>query len=201
MRILKKKRKAMPRRKLLITSAIILTILFLTAGAQSAEIEGVVFEDSVQAGNERLTVRGTGLYRYLKFIKAYVGALYIAEGEPTENVMGDVGKRLELEYFHAIEGEDFGSATNKVVGKNVDGQTLEKLRPRIDEQNALYRSVQPGDRYALTYLPGRGTQLTLNGEPLGRPIPGAEFAFAIFAMWLGENPMNTSFKQQLMGAQ
>ena len=180
--------------------AILLLVLpaCMPQGVLSAEIEGVDFEDSFRAANERLTIRGAGLFRYLGFIKAYVGARYVAEGAATEDVLSDVAKRLEVSYFHAIQGEDFGPATNKVIAQNVNPQTLEKLRPRIEQHNALYVDVQPGDRYALTYVPGRGTELTLNGASLGI-VPGADFASAIYAMWLGENPMNQSFKRQLMG--
>ncbi|MDA8138151.1 MAG: chalcone isomerase family protein [Desulfobacteraceae bacterium] len=69
----------------------------------------------------------------------------------------------------------------------------------MEYHNSLYRDVKPGDRYALTYILGKGTQLSLNGTPLGL-IPGAEFASALFAMWLGHNPMNEAFKEQLLGA-
>ena len=183
--------------KTLKVGAAVLMVLMLLTSVQGAEIENVVFEDEFLAEDRKLTIRGTGLLRHLGFIKAYVGALYVAEGKPTEAVLTDVAKRLEIEYFHAIEGEDFGAATNAAIERNVDARTLERLRPRIDELNALYRDVQPGDRYALTYVPGNGTQLALNGEPLGI-IPGADFASAVFAMWLGEKPMNASFKRQLM---
>jgi len=177
---------------------LVMVVTFGVPAVHGAEIEGVVFDDVYLAESRRLSLRGTGLFRYLGFIKAYVGALYMAEGDATEDVLADVPKRLEVEYFHAIKGEDFGPATNKVLAQNVDPETLEKLRPRIEYHNALYRDVRPGDRYALTYLPGRGTELALNGEPLGI-IPGADFASAIYAMWLGEDPMNRSFKRQLLG--
>jgi hypothetical protein len=104
---------------------------------------------------------------------------------------------LEVEYFHAIKGEDFGPATNKVMAQNVDKETFERLRPRVEKHNALYKDVQPGDRYSLTYIPGKGTELKLNGSPLGT-IEGADFAAALYAMWLGDKPMNKSFKQQLL---
>jgi hypothetical protein len=177
---------------------VVVILTFPVPVVRGAEVEGVEFDDDYLAESHRLTLRGTGLFRYLGFVKAYVGALYVAEGEAAEDVLADVAKRLEVEYFHAIAGEDFGPATNKIIAQNVDSETLEKLRPRIEYHNALYRDVQPGDRYALTYLPGRGTELALNGEPLGI-IPGADFASAIYAMWLGEAPMNRSFKQQLLG--
>jgi hypothetical protein len=132
------------------------------------------------------------------FIKAYVGALYMAPDVPSENVLSDTPKRLEVSYFHTIKGEDFGAATNKVMARNVDAETFRRLEPLVEYHNALYRDVRPGDRYALTYVPGRGTELALNGEPLG-VIEGAEFAKALFSMWLGEKPMNSSFKKQLLG--
>ena len=78
-------------------------------------------------------------------------------------------------------------------------EAFESLKPRLEKLNALYRDVQPGDRYSLTYVPGKGTELALNEEPLGI-IEGAEFASALYAMWLGEKPMNKSFKQQVLGS-
>lgn len=173
-------------------------LLLSVPEVDGAEIEGVHFRDAVVVDNTRLSLRGTGLFRHLRFIKAYVGALYVAEDNATETVLADTAKRLEVEYFHAIEGEDFGKATDKVMARMLDAETLQALRERIDRHNALYLDVQPGDRYSLTYVPGRGTELALNGRPIGT-IEGADFAAALYAMWLGEKPMNRSFRRQLLG--
>ena len=179
--------------------ALFIMITFLIVpNVNSAEVEGVKFKESVTVEGTKMTVRGAGLFRYLGFLKAYVGALYVEEGAPTDAVLEDTAKRLEIEYFHAIKGEDFGPATDKVIGKNTDIETIEQLRPRIDYHNSLYQDVQPGDRYSLTYIPGKGTELALNGTPIGT-IEGADFASAIYAMWLGEKPMNKSFRKQLLG--
>jgi hypothetical protein len=85
-----------------------------------------------------------------------------------------------------------------MVAKNVDLQTYERLRPKFAHYNSLYEDVKPGDRYALTYVPGRGTELTLNGQPKG-VIEGEDFAKALFSIWLGPEPINGSFKDQLLG--
>lgn len=180
-------------------SICLITLLLVNGLAYGAEVEDVFFEESVIVDGRTLSVRGTGLFRYLGVIKAYVGALYVEEGTATEHVLSNTAKRLEVEYFHAIKGEDFGPATNKVIAGNTDPETLERLRPRIDAHNALYKDVQPGDRYSLTYIPGKGTELALNGDAIG-VIEGADFAAVLYAMWLGDNPMNRSFKRQLMGS-
>ena len=165
---------------------------------EGAEIEGIHFESSYETEGIRLKIQGTGLLRYLGVIKAYVGALYLEEKRSTEDVLSDKPKRLEVEYFHALKGEDFGVTTNKMIAKNTDAQTLQRIRTQIDYHNSLYEDVQPGDRYSLTYIPGRGTELALNGKTKGI-IKGADFASALFSMWLGESPMNEPFKKQLLG--
>lgn len=167
-------------------------------GVSGAQIENVYFEDHAIVDDTRMSIRGTGLFRYLGVIKAYVGALYVEDGKLTEDVLADTAKRLELEYFHAIKGKDFGPAINKLIARNTDAKTMAKLQSRIEKHNAMYKNVKPGDRYSLTYIPGKGTELALNGKPIGL-IKGADFALAIYAMWLGQKPVNRSFKRQLLG--
>ena len=163
----------------------------------AAEVEGTKFHTEYVAGGKNLRLTGAGLFRYWGF-KAYTGALYLEQGAPVESVLSDTAKRIELEYFRAIKGRDFGPATDKSIAKNVDAQTYERLRPQIAYHNSLYEDVQPGDRYSLTYIPGRGTELALNGETKG-VIEGAEFAQAVFSIWLGPRPINNSFKKQILG--
>jgi len=177
---------------------ILVFIIFLFyLHAYAAEAEGIKFSDHYVAEGKNLRLTGIGLLRYWGF-KAYTGALYLEEGAPVDEVLSDKAKRIELEYLRAIKGKDFGPATNKSIAKNVDETTYERLRPRIDYHNSLYEDVQPGDRYSLTYIPGRGTELALNGEPKGT-IEGADFAEAVFSIWLGPKPINDSFKKQILG--
>lgn len=176
--------------------------LLLTASAAtnaySVKIEGIYFKESFSTEDTKLKLRGTGLLRYLGFIKAYVGAFYLDENCTIDEALTDRAKRIEVQYFRAIKGKDFGPATDKSISKNVDAETLERLRPQIDYHNSLYVDVQPGDRYSLTYIPGVGTELALNGEPRG-VIEGAEFAAALFAIWIGQEPIDKSFKKQILG--
>jgi len=81
---------------------------------------------------------------------------------------------------------------------HIDADQARKLQARIERLAAMYRDVEPGDRYALTYLPGEGTRLSLNGEVLGL-IPGDDFAVAVFSMWLGDHPIDETFRNALLG--
>lgn len=176
----------------------LLISLSIASPASGIEIENVIFDKQVKIGQQALQIRGAGVLRYLRFIKAYAGALYTLPDLAPETVLSDTPKRIEVEYFHALKGEDFGPATYKGLAKNIDAAEIERLRSRIDYHNSLYVDVKPGDRYALTYLPGVGTELALNGQPMGI-IEGADFAAAIFSLWLGDNPYDKQFKNALLG--
>jgi hypothetical protein len=164
----------------------------------AAEIEGVRFADRVRSGDVEMRLRCVGLLRYKVVIKGYVAALYLGDGAADDDVLADVPKRLELNYFWNISGADIGKAGDEILRRNVDGGTFARLRPRLDRINASYRDVKPGDRYSLTYLPGVGTHLALNGAEIGL-IEGADFAEAYFRIWLGERPIDARLRDQLLG--
>jgi len=177
----------------------VLFILLLGATrADAAMIEGVEFKESYTAQENTLTLRGVGLLRYMVFIKAYVGALYLDKNQKADQIFNDVPKRLELHYFHAISAADFAESTRIMIEKNLTPQQVNRLAPQIAQMNALYRDVKPDDRYAATYLPGVGTELALNGKPLGI-VPGVDFAAAYFAIWLGDHPIDKGFRDHLLG--
>ena len=175
-----------------------LLVTILPAVAAAVTIEGVAFDEERVESNQPLKLRGAGLFRYMLFIKAYAGALYLPEKVPSDKALADIPKRLEVSYFHPINGEDFGPATISGIQKNVDEETFQRIQPQIELHNSLYVDVKPGDRYALTYIPGQGTTLALNGKDLGI-IPGAEFASALFSIWLGSDPISKQFKSDILG--
>ncbi len=174
-----------------------LVALLTATPVRAAVIEGVDFVDARSESGVALRLHNVALLRWY-FLKAYVAALYLGDGVAPGRVLGDVPKRLEIEYFYGIGAEDFAKSTRVTVGRNVPPGAYEALRTRIERFNALYRDVKPGDRYALTYLPGRGTELALNGEVLGR-VEGADFAAAMFSIWLGEDPVDDDLKTDLLG--
>ncbi|MBU0769383.1 MAG: chalcone isomerase family protein, partial [Proteobacteria bacterium] len=85
---------------------VVITSVGVISNVNGAEVEGVHFENTYEADGVRLKIQGTGLLRYLGFIKAYVGALYLEAGSSEKDVLSDKPKRLEVEYFHALKGED-----------------------------------------------------------------------------------------------
>jgi hypothetical protein len=184
-------------RRCVFISSLLLAITLVPPPVQALSVENVTFADSVSIGGTPVPLHNAALLRYLKFIKAYVAALYLPEGVSAEKVLSDVPKRLEINYLVSIKGSDFGKGAEPTLKLNHTPAELAKLRSRIDRINSTYQDVKPGDRYALTYLPGRGTELALNGKPL-TVIEGADFAAAYFGIWLGRDSIDDKLKRDLL---
>jgi len=172
--------------------------VLLATAAWGATIEGVRFVDSCNVDGTRLTLVGTGLQRHAIIYKVCVAGFYLPPGTPAGNAFTDVPKRLEIEYFHAIKAAQFAALTTKGVRSNASESGFDQVAARLQRLNAAYRNVKPGDRYSLTYLPGRGSTLALNGRDLVT-IRGADFAKALYAVWLGEKPVTEGLRAGLLG--
>lgn len=174
-----------------------MAILFTAASSGAAKIEGVEFEERITTGDRLLELKSLGLLRYRVFFKGYVAALYLEPGADSATALEAVPKRLELEYFWDIGGEKFGPVAESALERNLDERSFERLRPQIETLHQSYQDVKPGDRYALTYIPGEGTELAKNGVRLAL-VPGEEFAEAYFRIWLGESPLDRDLRDQLL---
>ena len=171
--------------------------LIAAAGVQAAD--GEMFPQRRDEAPYQLLLRGSGVLRYMVLIKVYAGAFYLAEETRIADALHpQAARRLEFHYYYGISAADLVASTTEMIQRNTSPETFTRLQPEIDQFNRLYRDVVPGDRYAATYIPGRGTRLSLNGESLGE-VAGADFAAALFSIWLGENPIDKTLRQRLLG--
>ena len=164
---------------------------------QSLVVEEVAFTRNYAVEGVSLRLHNAALLRYKVFFRGYVVGLYLPDGADPAAALGDVPKRLEFHYFWDIPGPEFGKAGERILARNIDGATMKALRDRLDRLDRAYRDVKPGDRYALTYLPGKGTELSFNGAPL-LVVEGADFAAAYFSIWLGAKPIDDGLKKELL---
>ena len=179
---------------------VMFTLMFPVHAVASTSTSGVTFDDVIIQDQRKLERTGTATLRYMRVFKVYNAAFYLESGASVDEVLGDKAKRFEVSYLRSFNGDDFGGATYQALGKSIPSAEIERLRPRIDYHNSLYESVQPGDRYAVTYIPGKGTELARNGRVVG-VIEGADFAAALFSIWVGENPIDRKFRKELLGSE
>lgn len=174
-------------------------VLAVAPGARAGggvRLEQATFEGSIVAGDAPLRLRGAGVLRWGFFVKVYAAALYAPEGP--FRLDADAPRRLELTYFVPFDADALRGAADHVLRQNFPKEALAPLRARIDAFHRSYVAVRKGDRVAITYVPGRGTELTLNGRRLAL-VPGADFARAYFAIFLGAHPIDAGVRRALLG--
>lgn len=160
-------------------------------------INEACFDPELQLGETILRLRGTAKLTYL-FFDVYAGALYVDPSVQTiEEVLAPHPKTLVLQYRYSISKEDLTSATKKLVKKNPQID-FARIQAGLDALCALYRDIEPGDRYQLSYHPGEGTSLSLNGTLLGT-VPGDELAAAMFGIWVSKYSVDRGFTSKLLG--
>ncbi len=184
-------------RRWLARAVLAAAVAWAPVAAPAAEIQGAHYDDAISVDATPMAINGVALFRYAVVFKVYTGALYLGAGAGPKQVLDDVPKRLEVQYLRAFKGPEFGDAGDKVLAQNVSADVIAKIRPRLDRMNGFYEDVKPGDRSALTYVPGKGTELSVNGRSKGW-VEGADFAAAYFQIWFGEKPLNESFRDQLL---
>jgi hypothetical protein len=172
----------------------ILWAIMITAFSETADSR---FPPVFTSENTVLSLRGAARYKWKGLITVFDLGLYLPQDLPSTDVFSDMPKRLVFYYSVAIKAKEFGDSAAPYLVDNVPSAELTKLQSRINTINGLYRDVKSGDRYTLTYFPGKGTELAWNGTVLG-VIEGADFAAAYFRIWLGEHPISESMRQSLL---
>lgn len=158
----------------------------------------VRFDETTEAGGRTLAVAGSDVARWRRLVDVYAVALYLDEDVgDTDRALEDIPRRLELHYYVAIPAKRIATATRDYFRRNADPAEIEALSADLASFTALYRDVRPGDRYALTYVPGKGTELSLNGELLGS-VPGESFSKALFGIWIGADPLDEKLRKNLL---
>ena len=174
---------------------ILALLAVVVLAAPAAEIDGVSFPDQLAIADAAVPLRGMAVMKWKRLIKVHASACWLPSGEA--DALADVPKAFELHYFHDIDAGDFRKATEESLATSAIPEAVAALRPRIDRFNELYQDIKEGQRYRLTYRPGVGTELAKDGLALG-VIEGADFAHAIFGIWLGPKAIDDGFRDRVL---
>ena len=178
-------------------------LLLLVAFAlplQAAEVAGVKFDDSVRLADTALALSGAGLRQRFIF-DVYAMGLYVREPKG-DLVMQSGPKRIAMRMLRDVDAETFAQALVDGMRPNHSEAAMQALAPRIAELNAVMaqmKEAKKGMAITLDWLPGTGTQVTVNGTFTGAPIAGEDFYQALLRIWLGPKPVQEALKKALLG--
>jgi hypothetical protein len=177
---------------------LLFTVVGLTAFSQTKTVAGVKFATTTKVNGKTLNMNGGGL-REKYWIDLYVAALYV------ENKTTDAGKIIYADDEQAIHikiisgsvtRDRFVESVKEGFSKANHGKaTSEQIKKFIGFFN---EDINEGDRIYLEYTPKEGLVVIKNGTEKGK-IEGIEFKKALFSIWLGSTPADSTLKKGMLG--
>lgn len=165
--------------------------------AQTREVSGIAIPETVSAAGRNLNLNGFGVRRENVFFKTYVIALYLEEirADARLVIQGDKAKQIVITMLRGVNREKFVEAMEAGIMRN-SKPAVPSLRARLDLLEQAVPDLTKGEVIAVTWVPDTGTFVNCQGREI--TIPGKDFADAIFAVWLGANPVDAALKRELL---
>ncbi len=172
--------------------------LALVPAARAGEVAGVKMPDTITVDGKVLRLNGMGLRKKLIF-QVYVAGLYLENQskDPAGVITSDQIKSVHLHVLRSLSSSQLAESISEGFWRNAGSQKAQ-LQERLARLAKMFPKVTDGDLITLTYVPGKGTTVVAKAEQKG-VIEGKDFADALFAIWLGPNPVQNDLKKALLG--
>jgi hypothetical protein len=181
------------------TLAIAASLSLAAAAALAGELAGVKMPDTETVEGKTLKLNGMGLRKKFIVVKVYVLGLYLEtpSRDAAAIVSSDQLKSIRMSLLRKIAGAKIAETIGEGFEHNSKTQ-MPALNARLDRLAKMIPDLKEGDEIVMTWLPDKGTLVTVRGTDRGT-IEGRDFADALFAVWLGPNPVQEDLKKALLG--
>lgn len=179
------------------------TAALMTSAMAQVTVSGVRFDDTADLRGAKLQLNGAGV-RYKAIFKVYAAGLYLTrKATTTEEVLAAPGaKRMNITMLRDIDSGELGKLFSRGMEDNMDRAAFSKLVPGVMKMSQIFsdhKKLIAGDTFALEWIPGTGTVVTVRGVQQGEPFQEPEFFNALLRIWLGPNPADWKLKEALLG--
>ena len=177
----------------------VLVLSLIYSNVFSMEVAGIQIPDA----DQQLVLNGAGL-RKVVFFRVYAIGLYLPEKKASPpDAIGTTGaKRVLIHMLRDADADDFSEALTDGMKANSSAAEMKALDARLARLQAIIaeiRTAKTGMRITLDWVPGAGTQVSVDGKATAAPIQGEDFYRALLRIWLGDHPVQADLKRALLG--
>lgn len=174
--------------------------LLIASGANAQTSKA--FEKATTVAGVPLQLNGSGT-RFKVVFKVYDMAMYLrAPAKTAEAAIAQGGpKKLSFVALRKVSGTDLGLAFMRGLDDNNPREISGKHLTETNQLIAIFsgkNAMQPGETFAMEYVPGQGTTFFIQGQPQGKPLGDAEFFEMVLRIWLGPSPADWRLKDALL---
>lgn len=173
--------------------------LFLSQTIHALNIESVEVPEQAVVGGRILKLEGAGIRK--KFVvDVYIGAFYtegdVKNAAQARSIPG--AKRMWFYFLREIESATFRQTWNEGLHSNNPTQVIDQNKNNVNKFiDLIDNNITKGDIMTIDYIPGIGTQLSINGKVKGT-ISDEHFYNIVLNVWMGEHPPSLKFQKALL---
>jgi hypothetical protein len=187
----------------LAAAAATLTFTLAAPAAETTEVSGIKYDNSLQLASAKLVLNGAGT-RYKAIFKVYTAGLYLpATASTPEAVLAATGpRRMHIVMLRDIDANELGKLFTRGMQDNATAQEFAQAIPgtiRLGEIFAQRKRLAAGEDFSIDWIPGTGTVILVDGKSVGEPVKEPEFYTALMKIWLGKSPADSQLKDALLG--
>ena len=150
-------------------------------------VSGNDYPPTATADGKTLHLVGAGVREKTVFdVDVYTMGVY-TETKTCEHeklVATDEAKRLRLDFVRDVPADKMKAALRESFGKKTPKTAPATLKGQIDGFLELFqKELVDGTSVVVTYVPGKGTTVTVDGKKRGAVIPGQEFQKVLWAIY------------------
>lgn len=185
-----------------VSLSLILPLWASTASAlviDDHEIESII---PATSQHPELKLNGASMRVLYGVVDTYIGKLYVEKPTTDEKLLveSDQYKRM---VFHIamkrVSGRRIAKALYDALQLNLTEEEALALEDRLQLMVEMFdETVHRGEEGYIEWVPGLGSRIVLNGDVKG-VIEGKDVYDAVLEIWVGENPVGTTFKNQILG--
>ncbi len=179
---------------------LVVSLLLMSFSIVDKEIGGVVLPETLKAGDVTLKLNGAGI-RTKYFIKLYVGGLYLQEktNDADEVMNSDKPMAIRLHVISSLITSKKMEEGIRESFKQSMGGNSDPLKGEIEMFIEIFKNeIEEGDTFDVVYVPGKGVQVYKNDVHI-TTVNNQKFKKALFGIWLGDDPIQKSLKDGMMG--
>jgi len=170
-----------------------------SVSAEAATVAGVNVPDTADVAGQKLVLNGAALRK--KFIvKVYVGSLYVQTKSSSAAAVlaADAPRRQVMHFLYDVDKGKMVEAWEEGLADNTANASAE-VKTAFKTLASWMDDMKEGQQIVLTYVPGTGTTVEVNGKNKGT-LAGKATADAILNTWIGPKPgPGGDFKKGVLG--
>ncbi len=188
----------------MIKKSILVLVALLSISAATAQIRvgKAILPYEENFADTDLKLNGAGM-REMLWIDLYAGGLYLQNKSQDPKTILDADETMAIK-LNIVSGFVTQKKMIKAVRDGFSKATFGNTKALDERINKFIKffsePIVKNDIFDIVYIKDKGVKAFKNGKELG-VIEGRDFKYALFKIWLGDEPASEGIKKGMLGLQ